>query len=104
MKFGIMDVDSEDGSGRNQQGTTFRDRVAVKRKIECSWPPMYSAEISALLDKMGDEFFEFTYPDAKTGGLRTMICYVGDRTADAYRIYNGSKVQWLDLTAHFIER
>lgn len=99
-----MDVDSEDGAGRNQLGYAFRDRVAIKRKIKCTWAPMFSATISSLLARMGDEFFEFTYPDARTGGLRTMTCYVGDRSAEAYRIYNGSKVQWIGLSANFIER
>lgn len=104
MAYSIMDIDSEEGAGRNQLGTAFRDRVAVKRKLQCKWAPMFSAEISALLDSMGDEFFNLTYPDARTGGLRTMTCYVGDRSADAYRIYTGSNVQWKGLSADFIER
>lgn len=35
IKWSISDLDG-DGSGRNQNGDLFRDRVAVKRKIECS--------------------------------------------------------------------
>ena len=29
LQPGIQDLDSEEGTGRNQQGTMFRDRVAV---------------------------------------------------------------------------
>lgn len=104
MKYNIYDIDSEEGAGRNQMGKMFRDRVAVKRKIECTWAPMYSSQINSLLNKMTDEFFSFTYPDAQTGGVRTMICYVGDRSAEAYMIVNGSKVLWQGLSANFIER
>ena len=103
-KYTIQDIDSDEGAGRNQQGLMFRDRVAVKRKLECTWAPMYSAEISTLLDKMTGEFFQLTYPDAHTGNLRTMTCYVGDRSADMYMIVSGSKTLWTGLSANFIER
>lgn len=43
IKWSISDLDG-DGSGRNQNGDLFRDRVAVKRKIECSWLPMSAAK------------------------------------------------------------
>lgn len=104
MSVTIADIDSEEGAGRNALGTAFRDRVAVKRKVNCTWPPMYSVQMANLLNKMKGEFFEFTYPDPETGGLRTMTGYVGDRTVEAYRIYTGSNVQWLPLSANIVER
>lgn len=36
LTWDIYDLDSEDGAGRNQQGEIFRDRVAVKRKLNCT--------------------------------------------------------------------
>ena len=47
IKWSISDLDG-DGSGRNQNGDLFRDRVAVKRKIECSWLPMSAAKMATL--------------------------------------------------------
>ena len=78
IKWSISDLDS-DGSGRNQNGDLFRDRVAVKRKIECSWLPMSAAKMATLLSAVSDPFFKLTYPDALTGTNRTITCYVGDR-------------------------
>ena len=48
LTWDIYDLDSEDGAGRNQEGLMFRDRVAVKRKINCTWPPMEPMDMSPL--------------------------------------------------------
>lgn len=104
MSVTIADIDSEEGAGRNMFGMAFRDRVAIKRKLVCTWAPMYSVAMANLLQKMKGEFFEVTYPDPETGSLRTMTGYVGDRTVEAYRIWTGSQVQWLPLSANIVER
>ena len=67
LTWDIYDLDSEDGAGRNQEGLMFRDRVAVKRKLNCTWPPMDNAEMSKLLKAMSDVFFTIRYPDAHDG-------------------------------------
>ena len=64
LTWDIYDLDSEDGSGRNQQGEMFRDRVAVKRKLNCTWPPMEPLPMSVLLKAMDSVFFTMRYPDA----------------------------------------
>lgn len=68
IKWSISDLDG-DGSGRNQNGDLFRDRVAVKRKIECSWLPMSAQKWQQLLSAVSDPFFKLTYPDALTGQI-----------------------------------
>ena len=45
LSWSIQDIDA-DGTGRNQNGDLFRDRVAVKRKLTLSWPPMTAADMS----------------------------------------------------------
>ena len=102
MTWSIQDVDA-DGSGRNRTGTMFRDRVAVKRKLTCSFPPMNSTKMSTLLNAVTDQFFTLRYPDAQTGAYATMTCYVGDRTAPALRLVDG-KWLWDNLSMNFIER
>lgn len=103
MEYALQDLDSEEGAGRNQKGEMFRDRVATKRKLTCKWPPMGAAEMSTLLTAMDDTFFEVEFPDARTGQRKTMIAYVGDRTAPMYTLYNGEWL-WSGLSANFIER
>ena len=49
MTWDLYDLDSEDGAGRNQSGEMFRDRVAVKRKVNCTWGPLEPYEMSELL-------------------------------------------------------
>lgn len=105
LTWDIYDLDSEEGAGRNQQGEMFRDRVAVKRKINCTWGPMANEEISTLLQAMDDVFFTLRYPDAHDGGYRTGTFYIGDRSTPLYK-WNNEKKQylWEGLSANFIEK
>lgn len=105
LTWDIYDLDSEDGAGRNQEGEMFRDRVAVKRKINCTWPPMDDIEMAELLQAMDDVFFTLRYPDAHDGGYREGEFYVGDRSTPVY-MWNDEKHKylWEGLSANFIER
>ena len=105
LNWDLYDLDSEEGAGRNQQGEMFRDRVAVKRKLSCTWGPLELEEMSALLKAMDDMFFTLKYPDAHDGGYREGTFYVGDRSTPLY-VWNPEKRKylWNGLTANFIER
>nr|DAU03498.1 MAG TPA: hypothetical protein [Caudoviricetes sp.] len=103
LKWSISDLDA-DGTGRNQNGDMFRDRVAVKRKLECSWRPLGSAEMAKLLQSVDDVFFRLTYPDAMTGTDRTMTCYVGDRSSPIMQPETDGKWLWGGLSMNFVER
>ncbi len=105
LTWDIYDLDSEDGAGRNQQGEMFRDRVAVKRKLNCTWGPLEPYEMSVLLKSMDDVFFTISYPDAHDGGYREGTFYVGDRSVPMYMWNNDKqKFLWEGLSANFIER
>lgn len=105
LQWDIYDLDSEDGAGRNQLGEMFRDRVAVKRKLNCTWAAMTNEEISKLLKAMDDVFFTIRYPDAHDGTYREGEFYVGDRSTPLY-VWNDEKKKylWEGLSANFIER
>lgn len=100
--WGLQDVEA-DGTGRNQSGDLFRDRVGRKRKLTLSWPPMKAAPTATLLQAVDDVFFDVSYPDAMTGTTRKMTAYVGDRTAPMYSLIDGV-YQWKGLSMNFIER
>ena len=105
LTWDIYDLDSEDGAGRNQKGEMFRDRVAVKRKLNCKWGPMEPDEMSKLLKAMDKVFFTIRYPDAHDGTYKTGTFYVGDRSTPLYMWSNEKKKYlWSGLTANFIER
>ena len=105
LEYQRYDLDSEEGSGRNQKGLMFRDRVGVKRKLVCKFPPMYENEVSALLKAVQDQFFEVEFPDPYEGGRATMTAYVGDRSVPLYT-YDYKKNMYLceGVSFNFIER
>ena len=70
LTWDIYDLDGENGSGRTEDGLMHRDRVAVKRKLNCTWSPMTNEEISVLLKAMDDVFFTIRYPDAHDGAYK----------------------------------
>ena len=105
LEYQRYDMDSEQGSGRNQQGLMLRDRVAVKVKLVCKFPPMYEDEASALLKAVKDTFMQVEYPDPYEGTRRTMTAYVGDRSVPLYT-YDWNKGKYLceGISFNFIER
>lgn len=102
LSISIQDLDAST-TGRNQKGELFRDRVAVKRKISYSAPPLSKAEMSSLLQAITDQFFTLQYPDPQTGSTKSITVYCGDRTAPMYSCINGV-YKWEGLTVDFIER
>jgi len=104
IEVAIYDLDSEDGAGRNQNGDMTRDRKAVKRKVNCTFPPMLQDEMSLLLNAVTDVFFQLTYPDPKDG-TKTITAYVGDRSVPVYRLDPRTN-QWMytSFKMNFIER
>lgn len=97
-----MDLDGE--SNRNAKGDLLRDRIAVKRKIECEWPPLTMKEVSTLLNSVKSVYFTVEYPDPMEGGIVTKTFYVGDRSAPALFIDIDGNMRWSALTMNFVER
>lgn len=98
MSATISDFDGK--TTRTANGSLTRDRIAVKRKVECSWGPLTQSEISTLLSAVTDVFFTVTYLDPKDG-TKTITAYVGDRTAP---LYNANMGLWESLSMNFIEK
>ena len=92
----INDIDGE--TERNASGDLIRDRIAVKRKLECEWPPLTDGQISSLLQSVSNVFFSVTYPDPMNGTI-TKTMYVGARTAALYKVG-----LWEGLKMSLIER
>lgn len=99
------DISDFDGcSGRNQMGTFFRDRIASKRTLSCSWGPLNNTEMAELLSMLEDVFFKLEYPDALTGARRVGEFYVGNRTTPMMRQEKDGTYMWQNVSATFIER
>lgn len=102
FKVSISDIDGQ--TTRNAKGSMIRDRIAVKRKLECKFPPLRQSEISVLLKAVKNEFFTVEYPDPELG-VTTKTMYVGDRTIPMYRHGNGGEdILWENLDMNFVEK
>lgn len=99
FKVDVADLDNS--AERNANGLLIRDRIATKRKLYLEFPPMNDDEISKILSVLQAEFFTCEYPDPLVGGMRTMTCYVGDRSA---QMYNFTLDLWEGLSFNLIER
>jgi hypothetical protein len=102
FKVTINDLDGE--SNRNAKGELMRDRVAVKRKIECEWPPLTMPQISTLLKALQDVFFSIEYPDPMEGAFVTKTFYVGDRAAPVFQKKPDGTILWESVSMNFIEK
>lgn len=102
VTFVKQTLDSE-GTGRNQQGLMFRDVIADKVKLQVTWGVLDGDDTATIYGLVDDPFFVLYYPDASTGQMEEMECYVGDRTAPAYILYDG-EWRWSGMTIDFIER
>lgn len=98
--WSIEDLDSEEGTGRNNAtGDMFRDRVATKRKLSFTWPPLSISETARLLQALEPEFISVTYLDARAGDYRTATFYAGPQSANC-----GHRNRWLGIAANLIEK
>lgn len=98
-----MDLDNNESTTRTSDGTLSRDRVAVKRQIEMSWGILTWAEVSAILQAMKDEFFNFYYPDPMEGDYVTKTFYVGNRPTTVSDESSG-ELRWKGLKVTLIEK
>lgn len=101
FEVGISDLDGE--TNRNAQGDLLRDRIAIKRKLNCEWPPLSNSECSRLLKAVSSVFFTVEYPDPEVGAMVTKTMYVGDRTSSAYSVINGV-AKWSGVKMNFVEK
>lgn len=102
ITFTKSDLDS-DGTGRNQKGLMFRDVIATKVKLEVEWGILNGQDVATIYGLVADPMFTIRYPDASTGQMEEMECYVGDRTSPAYTLYSNGW-WWTGLSFNFIQR
>ena len=91
LQWEESDLDSSEGTGRNQLGDMFRDRITIK--------------MSSLLEAISPMFFELEYPDPKLGRRHTMTVYVSDRSVPVY-MFDKTMNQWIwqGMSIDFIEK
>jgi hypothetical protein len=99
MQVTLSDLDGE--TNRNAKGELVRDRIAVKRKLSLTYPPLTTAQISSVLSKVQNVYFQCTFLDPLLGANYTGTFYVGDRQSPLYSTTLGL---WDSMTMDFIEK
>jgi hypothetical protein len=101
QKFSVTLSDLDGETNRNAKGELVRDRIAVKRKLSLQYQPLTTAQISSVLSKITNVYFQCTFLDPLLGANYTGTFYVGDRTAP---LYNTAQGLWESITMDFIEK
>lgn len=107
MSQEIYDIDSGNSTTRNMSGTLMRDRIAAgKEKLILTFPPMQAQDFTTMMDLISAPSFQCRYYSIKTGTVRTVKMYVGDRSATRYyKLKNETEreIMWIDVKFNFIE-
>ena len=85
LSITIYDIDSGDGTGRNQNGEMMRDRVGVKQKLTCKFPPMQRQDFQLMVALTKDTAFNVRFYSDYNRGYVTKKMYVGDREPGIYK-------------------
>lgn len=112
IQWDMADIEAEGCSGMTQTGTYFRDVIAKKVTLGVSWGALSNDEMSQILTAIDEDEFILVYPDAKTGTVREMSCYVNSRTAPMYRCVPSQSESssdaftwvWQGLSINFMEK
>lgn len=104
LTWGHQDLDSEEGAGRNANGKMFRDRIAVKVKLNLQWGPLETDDLHDILIAIKDVFFSVKYLDPYEGDVATKTMYAGDRSAPMYLKFPDGCWLWNGLSVNFIEQ
>ena len=102
----IYDIDAGGSTGRNLAGDLVRDRVAAgKEKLVMEFPPMQAQDFTTMMNLVANASFQCKYYSIKTGTVRTVKMYVGDRSASRYYTLNNNdpQVMWTNIKFNFIE-
>lgn len=107
MSQEIYDIDSGETTGRNLMGNLVRDRVAAgKEKLVMTFPPMEAQDFTTMMNLVANPSFQCKYYSIKTGTVREVKMYVGDRSASRYNKLGNEtepEIMWKDIKFNFIE-
>lgn len=98
--YKLEDVSAAD-AGRTEDGNMQKMRIGQLVKLELKWTYLSTAKCSEILQAFNPQYITVNYLDLLTGGYRTAVFYVGNRSAPSY---NTRLNLWEDLSFNIIER
>lgn len=93
-------------SGRNANGAVVGQRIGRDQyKIDTlEWPYLTAAEWSQILQLVSSFYFNVTFYDPVSNGLKTLRMYCGDRSAEPYWVDgNGKPTHYINCKMNLID-
>jgi len=78
-------------AGRAANGVMVGDIVAIKNKLQITWPPLSPDQVIAIDAVISKAFFAVKYLDPSSNTLVTRIFYAGTPTYSVYSYATGFK-------------
>lgn len=91
FSWGLQDISASE-SGRTDDATMHKNRVAQKRTISLAWNGVDWNATSFILKAFNPEYISVKYPDMMSGQYETRKFYVGDRTSPVKIFTVGKKI------------
>ena len=88
-------------AGRTLDGAMHKKRVGQVVAVSLGWRNITDAQVSAILQAFNSEYVKVNYYDAMGGQFKTLVFYVGNRTAPMYSKRLGL---WQNLSFKLIDR
>lgn len=92
--------------GRNANGQVIGQRIGRDQyKIDAlEWPWLTAAQWSTILSLTSNFYFNVTFHDPVSGGLKTVKMYCGDRTGEPYWLDpSGAPTHYRDCKVNLID-
>lgn len=101
-----QDLDDANGTGRDGEGTAFRDYIGTKRTCKAQIVPQTDAGVRTFLQALrGGQFFPVTCRDpAEDTGEYDGTFYCADRNVKALRIYQDGVTLWETSEVELVEQ
>ena len=102
LKWSRNDIDAA-GTGRTQDGTLHRDRVAIKVRLDCTCKPLEQTDATTVLTAIKPQWLEVQYFDPQEGSVQTKKMYSNNIPA-TFCIQHGTKQYWTGIAFPLIEQ
>ena len=96
----LEDTSASD-AGRTLDGVMHKKRIGQVVAISLAWRYVTDAEVSKILKTFNNEYLLISYFDAMEAAYRTLVFYVGNRTAP---MYNKRLGLWTNLSFKIIDK
>lgn len=90
-------------TNRTAAGYMVGDIVAIKYKLQCSWPPLARDDVVKIDAAITPAFFTVTFTDPATNKQIEMEAYAGTPTYPVFQYQNGVKT-YVGVSVDLIER